>query len=236
MRQGQTSWPSDPSGSRRPDAGQTTGETPTLPTIESMTVTDGHVAYQDAVAEIAVEADVTSVAPQGGEPERLRVDGKGTVRGEPLDLALRVGSPELQAGEAPLRHIRGEVFTLAGTRATLEGAMRDPKSLSGLTQPSTSPARTRGNSSRWPADRPRPAAAHRERPPDPPREAFRLEELRAQWGESPVEGSSRTTRAEPADDHGQAAGAALDLVACGRRSPRRGGTTNRREPAVRTQR
>jgi uncharacterized protein involved in outer membrane biogenesis len=185
--QGQTSWPSDPGAPQPPDAGQP-DDTP-LPTIESLTVTDGHVAYRDAVAEVDVEAAIASMAPAGEESAGLTIDGEGTVRGEPLDLALQVGSPELLAqSEAPLP-VRGEV-TLAGTRATLDGQVRDPKSLAGITLAfdlaSENPRQLLALAGR-PVDEALPpltASARLTRP----EEVFRLEELRADWGESRVEG------------------------------------------------
>jgi uncharacterized protein involved in outer membrane biogenesis len=189
--QGRTSWPDAPADAAGPapeTGGPDTGGEVLLPRIDAMSVTDGHVAYRDAIAEVGLDADVATAGGAGTFPG-LTIDGKGQVRGDPLTLSAKVGalaSLDRPAGPLPIEgHLE-----VAGSRVELSGEVREPLALRGVTL--TAEIRS---------DDPRPLLVLAGRPVDqalPPLQAraklsreqapFELRDLVVTWGESRIEG------------------------------------------------
>jgi AsmA family protein len=206
--QGRTSWPAPAPAEETAGAAadsSAAAEPPAPPRIGDLAIEDGRVAYRDAVADVALEAAVATVRPDAGagggaataaaagrDFSGLRLDGRGTVRGDPLAFDLEVGSPLVLASPGQPFPVRGEL-SLAGSRLALDGAARDPLALAGLDVAlrlaSDDPAKLLALAGR--------AAAA----PPPPRDLavdarllrdgagpFELADLRARWAESRVEG------------------------------------------------
>ncbi|MEK0082191.1 AsmA family protein [Benzoatithermus flavus] len=188
--QGRTSWPSPPAGPAKPTQDARKSGSDGLPRIDAVSLTDGHVSYQDAKAKVQLAAEVatTEATGAGGFPG-LTVDGKGKVQDDPLDLSLKIGAlAALTRPSGPLP-VEGHL-TVAGSRIDLNGEVREPQSLRGVTLT----AHVRSND-------PRPLLALAGRPVNqalPPlaagarltREAgpFELDDLALTWGESRIEG------------------------------------------------
>lgn len=213
--QGRTSWPAGAPDTQAEQiqASEEPGGT-ALPRIDELTVTDGEVSYRDAITDLQLTASVATQAAEGDRPPAIVVDGQGTMGGDPIELAARLGSPTLigQGGQ-PLP-IEARV-QLPGTELTVAGQVRDPAALRGIeiTVGLASPD-------------PRPLLELAGRPVEaelPPLEAharlvrpeaaFELSELRASWGESRVEGNlSYDPTAEPPRVRGRLTAPRLDLV------------------------
>lgn len=198
-----TNWPTP-----APDNSQEPG-TRSMPQIDSLEVTDGHVAYLDAMGDVDVAADFATTAEDAGRTG-LAVQGSGTVRADPLDLTLQVRSTALTA---PLG-IDGKL-ELAGATLDLDGTIRDPASLHGLDM-----------ALKIASDDPRSLLALTGRPVEaelPPlaiaaqltRDAgpFSLQIGPASWGDSSIEGQLRVdpTAARP-NLSGELRSPLLDLV------------------------
>ena len=113
-----------------------------------LTIEGGWIAYFDAIGDVSAEAAIATTTPQDGRPTGLKIDGTGTVRGDPLTLALEVGSPTLVTnGGSPLP-IKGEL-TLATSRLTIDGRLREPAALNGLALDMNLQATTRAGCWRW---------------------------------------------------------------------------------------
>ena len=146
-------------------------------------------AYRDAINEVETTATIATRSETGGG---LAVAGTGRVRGDPLAFQLTAGSPEqVTKGTEPLP-VRGE-FTLAGTRATVDGVLRDPVAFGGLDL-------AIGIAS----DDPGPLLVLAGRPSKATVPALRagarltkdaksigLEDLRASWGDTQIEGRAQ---------------------------------------------
>lgn len=117
---GRANWPTPArDNSQKPGSGS-------MPQIDSLNVTDGHVAYLDATGDVDVAADFATTAEDAGRTG-LAVRGGGTVRGDPLDLALQVRATALTA---PL-DIDGKL-EMAGATADVAGTVGDPASMNDL--------------------------------------------------------------------------------------------------------
>jgi uncharacterized protein involved in outer membrane biogenesis len=189
--QGGTSWPSSTGTEPAQPAGRAEGSSGGLPQIDAMSLTDGHVAYRDALADVRLDIDLATAAePAGGAAfPGLTVNGKGEVKGDPLELSLDVGALASLTGPAQPLPVKG-LLTVAGSRVELDGEVREPQALRGVTV--TAQVRS---------EDPRPLLALAGRPVSeelPPLEArarlvreaesFELSELALTWGESRVEG------------------------------------------------
>ncbi|MFZ1429763.1 MAG: AsmA family protein [Geminicoccaceae bacterium] len=201
--QARTNWPT-PAQDNSPKSA-----TGSMPQIDSLKVTDGHVAYIDAMGDVDVAADFATTAEDAGRTG-LAVQGSGTVRADPLNLTLQVRSTALTA---PLG-IVGKL-ELAGATVNLDGTIRDPASLHGLDM-----------ALRIASDDPRSLLALTGRPVEaelPPlaitaqltRDAgpFNLQIGPASWGDSSIEGQLQAdpTAARP-NLSGELRSPLLDLV------------------------
>lgn len=209
--QGRTSWPE----ATEPEPAEADEPGPTgLPRIDALTVAGGHIDYRDAIADVQFAADVATRPIDGGSTPSLVVEGSGTLRGDPIEVALQVGTSALAGeGGGPLP-LDGRAV-LAGTAVTLSGEVRDPAALDGidLALDVTS-------------EDPRPLLELAGRPVEaelPPFEAharllrgegaFELDELRASWGASRLEGRlSYDPTAQPPQIRGRLMAPMLDLV------------------------
>lgn len=120
-----TNWPTPAADSSQPENSQEPG-TGSMPQIDSIEVTDGRVAYLDAIGDVDLAADFATTAEDAGRTG-LAVHGSGTVRADPLDLLLQVRST---APTAPL-DMEGKL-EIAGATVSLDGNISEPASLHGL--------------------------------------------------------------------------------------------------------
>lgn len=127
--QGRTTWPQP-----EPEAGGSPAEPPgrmALPRIDRLAIADGRVAYRDAMTGVEAEAAIATTPADAAGPQRLVVDGQGSVRGDPLQVALEVGTEALRTGGQAALPISGEL-SLPGTRAQVSGEIREPADLTGV--------------------------------------------------------------------------------------------------------
>lgn len=218
--EGRTSWPDLGGGEEDPEDDGAAGFR-----LGALEIEEGRVAYRDAVARAELEARVDTTPPPpgsaaGGGLGGLTLDGAGRVDGRELGFALEVGSPlALQAraaGDAATPFpVKGRL-TLPGSTATLDGSLRDPLTLAGLSLgvalDSPEPARLLGLLlGRADAALP-PGLTLRGRieRPDAGGE-FALTGLDAAWGESRLAGEARYRPAAPAADGGVAGRPRVDV-------------------------
>lgn len=214
--QGRTSWPSGESATPEeaaPQDEETDEPGSALPRIDRLTLTDGHIAYDDAVADVQLAADLATRSPEGSGVPVLVLDGNGVLRGEPIDVTARAGLPVVagaQAGPLPIEL----QATLPGAVVTINGQAREPQSLTRIEL--TADVRSQDL---------RPLLALAGRPVEaelPPLEArarlirpesaFELSDLAVSLGESRVEGQLSYEPGAPARVRGQLRAPRLDLV------------------------
>ena len=114
---GRTSWPEAKGGGG--------GGPPPRLTVDRFEVSDGSLDLRDATVPLAVAARIAS--ERGGPGDlALRLNGDGTLRGDPLEFGLRVatGTP------GPLT-VDGEL-ALADGKLAISGGIADPVALSGI--------------------------------------------------------------------------------------------------------
>lgn len=191
--QGRTSWPGGTAAEAAEETKQQVEQPSSsgaLPWIDRLTISDGHVDYRDAVADVRFAADLATQAPEGGGASSvLVVSGNGTMKGGPIELSARAGLPTATDGRMGPLPLDARA-TLAGTEITVEGEVRDPTAFKGVEL--TADIRSQD---------PRPVLALAGRPVEAeipaleaharltrPGSAFELTDLSASWGESRVEG------------------------------------------------
>jgi uncharacterized protein involved in outer membrane biogenesis len=120
--QGRTSWPS--TGSKGGGGGGGGGPPPRI-AVDRFEVSDGSLDLRDATVPLELSARLASERAGPGDLA-LRLDGNGSLRGDPLELGLRLatGSP------APLT-VDG-ALALADGRLTVAGGIADPVALRGV--------------------------------------------------------------------------------------------------------
>ncbi len=184
--QGRTSWPT-PATNAKPKSEP--ADPVKLPRIELLAIEDGQVAYRDAINDVETTATIATRSETDGG---LAVSGTGSVRGDPLAFQLTAGSPEqVTKGTEPLP-IRGE-FTLAGTRATVDGVLRDPVAFGGLDLAIDIASEDPGpllNLAGRPSKDTLPALSAGARLTKDAN-SIDLEDLRASWGETQIEGRAQ---------------------------------------------
>ena len=121
--QGRTSWPQG-SG----DGGGGGGELPAI-SLGRVEIGDGRIEVRDAPGTVDVTARFASEAAEG-DAVGLRLDGSGTVRGEPLELLLQVAAEQASGGIGAVT-VDGSLDLAAG-RLALTGGIADPLALEGI--------------------------------------------------------------------------------------------------------
>ena len=121
--QGRTSWPQGGG-----DGGGGGGGLPAIK-LERVEIGDGRIEVRDAQGAVDVTARFASEAPEGNAVG-LRLDGSGTVRGEPLELLLQVAAEQANGGIGAVT-VDGSLDLAAG-RLALTGGIADPLALEGI--------------------------------------------------------------------------------------------------------
>jgi uncharacterized protein involved in outer membrane biogenesis len=118
--QGRTSWPQG--------SGDGGGELPAI-TLGRVEIGDGRIDLRDAPGAVDVTARFASAKAEG-DAVGLRLDGSGTVRGEPLKLLLQVAAERASGGIGAVT-VDGSLDLAAG-RLALTGGIDDPLALEGI--------------------------------------------------------------------------------------------------------
>lgn len=120
---GRRSWELDPDA---PD----TGEGLKLPLIQRLIIRDGRLSLDEQGRDIQLEATVNAREGAGGEAG-FRLEGRGTINGTPLTLAVR-GGPFINVRRDRPYAFHGEIAG-AGTRIVADGAITRPFDLGRFT-------------------------------------------------------------------------------------------------------
>lgn len=102
-----------------------------LPVIERVVVEQGAVTYRDQAGGIDITMQVSTAAGTGQENDNVRVQGQGSVAGEPFALDLLGGSLLTLREEKVAYPIRFQA-AVGATRATIEGTVDNPLAMDGL--------------------------------------------------------------------------------------------------------
>ncbi len=119
---GRTSWPAAAGGE---DGG---GRMPAI-SLGRVEITEGQVALRDEAAAIDLAAGFASELAGAGKLG-LRLDGSGTVQGDPLRFELRAAGAPAAGGLGPVT-VDGSL-ALADSQVTLAGGIEDPVRLAGV--------------------------------------------------------------------------------------------------------
>ena len=180
--QGRTSWPT--SEGRGKSAG---GGLPQV-SLGRVEISDGRLALQDAASGTEVTASLAT-APQTGAETGLRLEGRGTVRGDPLAFGLQLGSVQQAATGMGALAVDG-TLTLPGTRLEVAGRVDRLAPLAGidlrLNLASDDPTAVLALAG-WPVAAPPPLLSASLRLSGD-RRWMVVEPLQARWGESAVDG------------------------------------------------
>jgi uncharacterized protein involved in outer membrane biogenesis len=181
--QSRTSWPNGGG----PGKG---GAMPKL-SVGTVAISDGRFEFIDAPSQVELAANMATEATPG-TAVGLKLDGSGKVRGDPLQFGLHVGEvQQLAQGGAPMP-IDGSL-TLAATRVELKGVIKEPAALAGidlgLNVASDDPSGLLALAGRQ-VNGPAPPLALSARLTGGGK-AYAVDDLRARWGESALDGSLR---------------------------------------------
>jgi AsmA family protein len=103
-----------------------------MPLIGLLAVDDGAMVYRDPTAKLDFDSKISTVVGTGGEGKgQVRVDGKGSVQGDPFNVHL-VGGSLLMLRETDVPYPLTVDMTAGPTQARISGHVEDPIKLEGL--------------------------------------------------------------------------------------------------------